>query len=474
MSVNTDVAQSSTSIDHAGLAFATICTGALMVVLDSTIVMIALPSIGRDLQISTGSLSWLLNAYMLTFGGALLLAGRLADLYGTRRLLLIGVSAFSLASLACGLSSSATILIGSRAAQGLAGACVMAVALSLIVRLFPTREGRARALGVYGAVCTLGNTVGALLGGILISILNWHWIFLVNVPLGMLLLLMCRSLLPDDTIRAPAHTLDIGGALTLTLGTGLVVYILSVPDSNWPITAVSSVAMFALFGVIERRASHPIVPPGALGLSTFRSASVIALLWAAGSYGGFTIAALYMQRTLGCTPLEMSLYFLPNTVLGAVVSVTGSKYLVGRYGAALPTWVGILLFAAGLAWLSHPPSTRFLTNILPAMILLGLGDGIGSGPLLVAALEGVSEEHSGIASGVINTAWVLGGAFGIAGCLGVSELWVQYHSDGLPIAVAGSGYGMAFAFGACVTACAALCAALSFRKNIVATRESPE
>jgi EmrB/QacA subfamily drug resistance transporter len=477
MSVNMEVAARSEPTDRPWITFSVICTGVLMVTLDSTIVIVALPSLGHDLQLSSNALAWLLNSYMVTFGGFLLLAGRLGDLYGYRRTFLLGVGAFSVASLFCGLSWTPEFLFIARAVQGVAGASVMAVALSLVVRLFPSSGDRAIALGVYGSICALGGTLGTIFGGIVTSALSWHWIFLVNVPAGVAVCALTASLLTTEEAAKTTRRLDVGGAVTLTAAMALTVYALSNPNrlAQENLTAVCTFGtialLIALFVAIERRVEVPMLPRELFRLTHFRTSGCVAALWAAGSYGAFAIAALYLQRILHSTPLQVSLYLLPNTLVGAVLSVTASKKIIARYGPAAPAAVGILLFALGIAWLSRAPlDGGFIADILPAMLLMGVGDGIGSAPLLLIALQGVDPGRSGIASGIINTSWVLGGAAGIAACFSASDLRMleMQHTGFTPIMAADAGYQAALFCCVVLTLCAAICAALGLRlKNRV-------
>lgn len=329
-------------------ALIVLCLGVLMIVLDSTIVNVALPSISTDLHFTETALVWVVNAYLLTFGGCLLLGGRLGDLYGQRRMFLAGLVVFTLASLACGLAQSQTMLIAARAVQGLGGAVVSAVSLSLIMNLFTEPGERARAMGVYGFVCAGGGSIGVLLGGLLTSSLSWHWIFLVNLPIGIAVYAMCVALLPR--LRAPAGTarLDVAGAVTVTASLMLAVYgIVGGNEAGWLSTQTvvligAAVALLALFIAIEARAAHPLMPLTLFAARNVALANVIGVLWAAAMFAWFFLSALYMQRVLGYGPLQVGLAFLPANLIMAAFSLGLSARIVMRFGIRGPIAAGLL------------------------------------------------------------------------------------------------------------------------------------
>ncbi|HEY9066115.1 MAG TPA: MFS transporter, partial [Burkholderiaceae bacterium] len=282
-----------------------LCLGVLMMVLDTTIVNVALPSIRADLQFSETSLVWVVNAYMLTFGGFLLLGGRLGDLLGHRRMFLLGIAGFTLASLACGLAGSQGVLIGARAVQGLAGAVVSAVSLSLIMNLFTEPAERAKAMGVYGFVCAGGGSIGVLLGGLLTSTLSWHWIFLVNLPIGIAVYALCVALLPAVRGEAAGQKLDVAGSVTVTCSLMLAVYaIVNGNEAGWTSTQTlgllaAAVVLMAVFLAIEAKVAAPLMPLALFRLRSVAVANVIGVLWAAAMFAWFFISALYMQLVLG-------------------------------------------------------------------------------------------------------------------------------------------------------------------------------
>jgi EmrB/QacA subfamily drug resistance transporter len=402
-------------------ALMVLCLGALMIVLDTTIVNVALPSIRQDLGFSETSLAWVVNAYLLTFGGFLLLGGRLGDLFGHRRLFLIGITLFTLASFACGMARAQAFLVTARAIQGIGGAVVSAVALSLIMTLFTKPAERAKAMGFFGFVAAGGGSIGVLLGGILTNVLNWHWVFLVNLPVGVAVVVLSLVLLPSG--RGPATTarLDIAGAITVTASLLLAVYaIVNGNQVGWTSgqtigLLAASAALLALFLVIEARVRAPLMPLSLFRLRNVATANVIGVLWTAAMFAWFFLSALYLQLVLGYRPLEVGLAFLPANMIMAVFSLGLSARLVTRFGIRLPIVVGLLLAASGLALFARAPvGGSFATDVLPGMTLLGFGAGMAFNPVLLAALNDVAPEDSGLASGVVNTSFMMGGALGLA------------------------------------------------------------
>lgn len=451
-----------------------LCLGALMIVLDVTIVNVALPSIRADLHFDDASLAWVVNAYMLIFGGFLLLGGRLGDLYGHRRVFLLGLALFTLASLACGLAASRTFLVWARGVQGLGGAVVNAVSLSLIMNLFTETADRTKAMGVYGFVCSGGGCIGALLGGVLTGGFNWHWIFLVNVPIGMLVFALCWWQLPTHAGEAdsPRH-LDLGGAVSVTLALLLAVYAtINGNGAGWTSRSTlglfaAAAAVFGSFLAIESRARKPLVPLAMFRARDLSIASVCAMLWSAAMFAWFFLAALYMQLVLGFTPMRVGTAFLPANLIMAVFSLGLSARLVMRFGVRRPLAAGLLLASLGLALFARAPlQGTLLRDILPGMALLGVGAGIGFNPILMAAMGEVSQSESGLASGIVNTAFLLGGALGLAVLASLAAL----HGAALTTAGAGhlealaGGYRRAFAVSACITAAAALLGGLGLRR----------
>ncbi len=454
------------------LALMVLCLGVLMIVLDTTIVNVALPSIRTDLGFTETSLVWVVNAYMLTFGGFLLLGGRLGDLYGHRKLFLSGIVLFTLASLACGLSTSQVLLISARAVQGVGGAVVSAVALSLIMNLFTEPAERAKAMGVYGFVCAAGGSIGVLLGGLLTSSLSWHWIFLVNLPIGVAVYLLCIALLPNAAGQAQGERLDVAGALTVTISLMLAVYaIVNGNEAGWDSAQTlgmlaGAAALFAVFIAIEARIQHPLMPLGLFRLRNVATANIAGVLWAAAMFAWFFISALYMQLVLGYSPLQVGLAFLPANLIMAACSLGISAWVVTRFGLRAPLAIGLLLAAGGLALFARAPvGGNFVHDVLPGMLLLGLGAGIAFNPMLLAAMSDVEPAESGLASGVVNTAFMMGGALGLAVLASLAAARTDsLHAAGADALQAlNGGYHAAFTVGAIFAAAAALIGAAGIR-----------
>jgi EmrB/QacA subfamily drug resistance transporter len=452
------------------LALFVLCLGTLMIVLDSTIVNVALPSIRADLGFSEASLAWVVNAYLLTFGGCLLLGGRLGDLFGHRRLFLGGIVVFTLASAACGFATSQFMLIAARAAQGIGGAVVSAVSLSLMMNLFPEPDDRAKAMGVFGFVASGGGSIGVLLGGLLTT-LNWHWIFLVNLPVGILVIVLSFMLLPKSVVFATGR-IDLAGAATVTTSLMLAVY--AIVNGNllgWgspqTITLLGiSIALFAAFLVIEAKVASPLMP-----LSLFKSrnvtvANIVGVFWAAAMFAWFFLSALYMQLVLAYTPLQVGLAFLPANLIMGAFSIGLSARIVMKFGIRRPLCIGLLIAASGLALFARAPvDGHFLVDVLPNMILLGIGAGIAFNPMLMAAMSDVPADESGLASGVVNTAFMMGGALGLASLASLAA----FRSESLtasgtaPLVALNSGYQAAFLVGAIFAAGAGILGATLIR-----------
>jgi EmrB/QacA subfamily drug resistance transporter len=451
------------------LALLVLCFADLMIVLDSTIVNVALPSIRADLGFSETSLAWVVNAYLLTFGGFLLLGGRLGDLFGHRRLLLIGLTVFTLASLACGLATSQEFLVGARAVQGLGGAIVSVVALSLIMILFTEPGERAKAMGIVGFVLSGGGTAGVLLGGVLTDALAWNWIFLVNLPVGVAVVALCLVLLPTDGAMAAGGRLDIAGAVTVTASLMLAVYaIVNGNETGWTSgetigLLAAAAALLALFLGIEARVSSPLMPLGLFRLRNLSTANVVAVLMAGAMFGWFFLSALYLQLVLGYSPLEVGLGFLPATVIWGAASIALSDRLVMRFGIKVPLVTGLLFFVAGLVLFARAPADgSFAVDVLPGMIVMGLGGGITFNPLLLAAMGDVAPTEAGLASGIVNTAFMMGGALGLAvlASLAASRTDSLLASGDGPLVALTGGYHAAFLVGAIFAAAGVLGALL--------------
>jgi EmrB/QacA subfamily drug resistance transporter len=462
------------------LALLVLCLGDVMIVLDSTIVNVALPSIRDDLNMSQTSLAWVVNAYLLTFGGFLLLGGRLGDLFGHRRLFLIGISFFTVASVGCGLATSQELLVAARAVQGLGGAVVSAVALSLMMTLFTEPADRAKAMGLFGFVAAGGGSIGVLLGGILTDVLSWHWIFLVNVPIGIAVYFLSLRLVPAGKGVAGERRLDIAGAVTVTTALMLAVYaIVNGNDAGWGSTQTlgllaASAALLAVFLVIESRVAAPLVPLGLFKLRNVATANVASILWAASMFAWFFLSALYLQLVLQYSPLQVGLAFLPANLIMGAFAVGLSARLVMRFGIRSPLAVGLVLAAAGLSLFARAPvDGNFVVDVLPSMILLGLGGGIAFNPILLAAMSDVDPAEAGLASGVVNTSFMMGGALGLAtlASLATSRTDSLLAAGDAPLAALNGGYHAAFIVGALFAVAAAVIGAALLRTTT--THEHP-
>ena len=438
------------------LALYVLCLGDLMIVLDSSIVNVALPSIQSDLGFSQSALAWVVNAYLLTFGGFLLLSGRLGDLLGNKRVFLGGVVFFTTASIACGLAPSSELLVIGRAVQGLGGAAVSAVALSLIMGLFTDPAERAKAMGFFGFVMSGGGAVGVLLGGVLTGLFSWHWIFLVNVPVGVGVWIAAGRVLPSDDVVEGRGRIDVLGAVLVTGALMMSVY--GIVSSAWGLVA-GSVVLLAVFVLWESRTAEPLVPLRLFRLRNVVVSQVVGVLWAAAMFAWFFLAALYLQQVQGYDALAVGLAFVPTSVVMAVCSLRVSDKLVMRFGIRPPLVAGLTLAAASLALFSRAPvDGSFVTDVLPSMLLLGAGAGIAFNPVLLAAMGDVEPHESGLASGVVNTSFMMGGALGLAVLVSLSSWRTEsLAADGASqLEALNGGLQLAFAAGAVAALAAAV------------------
>jgi EmrB/QacA subfamily drug resistance transporter len=465
------------------LALLVLCLGDLMIVLDVTIVGVALPSIRDDLGFSEESLAWVVNAYLITFGGFHLLGGRLGDLFGHQRLFLLGIGLFTLASAACGLATSQGMLVGARAVQGLGAAVVSAVALSLMMTLFTEPGERAKAMGIFGFVASGGGSIGVLLGGVLTDVLNWHWIFLVNVPVGAVVLVLTLILIPSARVATAAHRLDVAGAVTVTVSLMLAVYaIVNGNEVGW--TTVRTLGLLAAAGallvvflLIESRVASPLVPLRLFRLRNIAVSNVVGVLWAGAMFAWFFLSALYLQLVLGYSPLEVGLAFLPGNLIMGAMSIGLSAKLVLRFGIRPPLATGLLLAAVGLVLFARAPvDGDFVVDVLPSMILLGLGAGMAFNPVLLAAMSDVEPGEAGLASGVVNTSFMMGGALGLAvlASLAASRTDTLLASGETQASALTGGYHVAFLVGAIFAAAAAAIGGLLLRQGAYAGAEMGE
>jgi EmrB/QacA subfamily drug resistance transporter len=471
------------NVDKRWIALILLCMGSLMIVLDTTIVNVALPSIRQDLGFSQTSLAWVVKAYMLTFGGYLLLGGRLGDHLGHRRLFIGGITLFTLASLVCGVSDAQGMLVGARALQGFGGAVVSAVSLSLIVSLFVEPAERAKAMGVFGFVAAGGGTIGVLLGGVLTDLLNWHWIFLVNVPIGVAVCIASMRILPVSQRAAAGERLDIGGAVLITAALMVAVYaIVNGNHAGWLSGQTlgllgGSAALIAAFLVLESRLPSPLVPLKLFRLRNLATSNVVGVLWAAAMFAWFFLSALYLQLVLGYSPLQVGLAFLPANLIMAVLSLGLSAKLVMRFGIKLPLAGGLGLAAIGLALLARVPvGGHYWVDVMPGMMLLGFGAGTALNPVLLAAMGDVEQSDAGLASGIVNTSFMMGGALGLAVLASLAasrtaHLTAAGHSHASALV---GGYHVAFVIGAAFAAGAALLSAWLLREPAPAETAAAE
>jgi MFS family permease len=432
--------------DRRWLALLVLCLGDLMIVLDVTIVGVALPSIRTELGFSEESLAWVVNAYLITFGGFLLLGGRLGDLFGHRTLFLAGVAVFTAASAACGLANSQELLVGARAVQGVGAAVVSAVALSLMMTLFTDPTERAKAMGIFGFVASGGGSLGVLLGGILTDALDWHWIFLVNVPVGVLVVVLTLVVISGARVATAAQQLDVAGAVTVT--TSLMTAVYAIVNGN------------------EARVRSPLVPLRLFRLRNIAVSNAVGVLWAGAMFAWFFLSALYLQLVLGYSPLQVGLAFLPGNLVMGAMSIGLSAKLVLRFGIRPPLTVGLLFAALGLLLLARAPvDGNFMSDVLPSMILLGLGAGMAFNPVLLAAMSDVEPAEAGLASGLVNTSFMMGGALGLAllASLAASRTDALLADGESQAAALTGGYHVAFLIGAIFAAAGAALGALLLR-----------
>jgi EmrB/QacA subfamily drug resistance transporter len=419
--VSSTVAVSAGVRDRRWAALYVLCAGILMVILDGTIVNVALPTIQRDLGFSQSNLAWVVNSYLIAFGGLLLLAGRLGDLLGRKRILLAGLAVFTLASLLCGLSTSPEMLIAARFIQGIGGALSSAVALGMIVTMFPEPREQASAFGVYSFVASAGASIGLLAGGILTQLISWHWIFFVNVPIGILAALFSWRLLESDRGLGLSKGADLIGAVLVT--SGLMVGVFSIVETSqygWTSVqtlGVGGLSILLLGGFVWRQATakNPLLP-----LSVFRprnvwGANLVQLLLVAGMLGFFFMSSLYLQRVLGLNPLEIGIAFMPVALTIGLLSLGVSARVTTRFGARRVLLPSLMLVAAGLAlYIRVPEHAGYVVDLLPGMLLIGVGAGLVFPALASLAMSSATDKDSGLASGLLNTTAQVGGALGLA------------------------------------------------------------
>jgi EmrB/QacA subfamily drug resistance transporter len=438
------------------MALYLLCAGMLMIVLDATIVNVALPTIQDDLGFSQNDLAWVVNAYLVAFGGLLLLAGRIGDLIGQRRIFLIGLGVFTGASLLCAVAQSQGLLIGARFVQGVGGALTSAVILGMIVTMFPEPREQAKAIGAYTFVAVAGGSIGLLAGGVLTETINWHWIFFVNVPVGILTAFLAVRLVPDREGLGLTAGADLPGAALLTGGLMLGVYtILGVTEEGWGSSqtlalGAVSIALLAAFIARQARVANPLMPLRLFRSRNVAGANLVQALLVVGMFGMFFLGALYMQRILGYGALEVGLAYLPMTVVMGTMSFRFTGELNLRFGPQATLLPAMVFVAIGLLLLARTPvDASYAVDLLPAMILIGLGAGLGFPSLMTLAMSGATPSDSGVASGLVNTSVQVGGAIGLAVLATfATERTEAQLADGESAAAAlNSGYHLAYLIG---------------------------
>jgi EmrB/QacA subfamily drug resistance transporter len=440
------------------LALYVLCTGMLMIVLDVTVVNVALPSIQSDLGFTQSSLAWVVNAYLISFGGLLLLSGRFGDILGRKTVFMAGLALFTLASLACGLADSQALLVIARFVQGVGGAMTSAVILGMIVTMFPERREQAKAIGVYGFVASAGGTVGLLAGGVLTQLINWHWIFFVNIPIGIATAVLANRLLQRDKGIGFGDGADVPGAVLITSSLMLGVYTIVKPAAEYGwgsgralAFGAGSLALLVGFIVREARTGNPLVPLRIFRSRNVSGANLIQALLVAGMFGLFFMGSLYMQRVLGYDALQIGFAFLPATLIMGTLSLRYSEQLIMRFGARRCLLTGMVFVAAGLVLFTGAPVDGvYVTDVLPVFVLLAFGIGVSFPSLMTLAMSGATREDAGLASGLVNTTAQVGGAIGLAvlATLSTSRSDDLIKAGKSTAAALTSGYHLAFVIGA--------------------------
>jgi EmrB/QacA subfamily drug resistance transporter len=436
------------------IALIVLCTGMLMIVLDATVVNVALPSIQRDLGFSQSSLAWVVNAYLIAFGGLLLLAGRLGDLISRRGVFMVGLAVFTAASVLCGVADTQEILVGARFVQGVGGAMTSAVILGMIVTMFPEPRDQAKAIGVFSFVASAGGSIGLLAGGVITQSINWHWIFFVNIPIGIATAAMALRYVARDRGIGFGQGADVLGAVLVTAALMLGVYTIVKPaaDYGWGssrtlVLGVIAVALLVVFVIREATARNPLIPLRIFRSRNVSGANAIQALTVAGMFGMFFMGALFLQKVLGYDALEIGLAFLPTTLVMGTLSLRYSERFITRFGARRTLLPGLVLIAAGLGLFTQVPTDAdYLTDLLPTMLLIGAGVGTAFPALMTLAMSGATQSDAGLASGLVNTTVQVGGALGLAVLATLATTRTETllgHGDH-PAAALTGGYRLAF------------------------------
>ena len=463
------------------MALIVLCVGMLMIILDSTIVNVALPSIQDDLGFSQSSLAWVVNAYLIAFGGLLLLAGRVGDLIGRRIVFLVGLAVFTTASLVCGLAQSQEVLVGARFIQGVGGALTSGVILGIIVTMFTEPREQGRAIGVYSFVASAGASIGLLAGGVLTQAIDWHWIFFVNIPIGLATGLFALRLVDKDEGIGLDRGADVLGAALVTVALMLGVYtILEAGDYGWGSLrtlgfGAIAIGLLAAFVARQARTANPLVPLRIFRSRNVSGANIVQMLMVAGLFGMFFLGVLYLQGILGYDAIETGLAFLPVSVLIGVLSLGFSPRLNERFGARAVLLVGLVLLVAALGLFARAPlDAGYVVDLLPTMILFGIGAGLAFPALMTLAMSGATAEDSGLASGLVNTSLQVGGAVGLAVLATLAGTRTEnLLADGEPAAEAlTGGYRFAFVVAAGIVAVAVVIASTVLRSEARAAEEA--
>jgi EmrB/QacA subfamily drug resistance transporter len=462
------------------LALYVLCGGMLMIVLDATIVNVALPSIQDDLGFSQNSLAWVVNAYLIAFGGLLLLAGRLGDLVGQRRVFLIGLAVFTGASVVCALAQTQGMLIAARFVQGAGGAIASAVILGMIVTMFPEPREQAKAIGVYSFVASAGASIGLLAGGILTEAINWHWIFVINFPIGVAIGLLALRLVDGGEGIGLKQGADGIGAVLLTGGLMLGVYtLLEAGERGFGSLHTlglgsASLALLAIFLARQARVANPLMPLRLFRSRNVTGANLVMALLVVGFFGMFFLGALYLQRILGYSPFQVGLAFLPSCIVMGTLSLGYAEKLMMGIGPRNALVAGLVFAGAGLLLFTQAPvDGRWVSDVLPVMLLLGAGAGLAFPALMTLAMSGASPSDAGLASGFVNTTVQVGGAIGLAVLATLAtERTDGRLADGEPTAAAlNSGYHHAYLIGAALVLVAIVVAVSVLRSRSSARAE---
>jgi EmrB/QacA subfamily drug resistance transporter len=467
------------------IALYVLCAGVLMIVLDVTVVNVALPSIQNDLGFSQAGLAWVVNAYLIAFGGLLLLAGRLGDILGRKRIFMYGLAVFTASSLFCAVSETEGMLVAARFVQGVAGAMTSAVVLGMIVTMFPQPREQAKAIGVYGFVASAGGSVGLLAGGILTQAINWHWIFFINIPIGIATGILASRLVEKDEGIGFEGGADVPGAVLITSSLMVGVYTIVKPaaEDGWGsgkalMFAAISLVLLAAFIAREATARRPLIPLRIFRSRNVSGANAVQALLVAGMFGMFFLGALYLQRVLGYDALQIGFAFLPATLVMGTLSLRFSEPIITRFGARNALIPGLILIGAGLALFSRAPvDGNYWRDVLPTMIVMAFGIGVSFPALMTLAMSGATPEDAGLASGLVNTSAQVGGALGLAVLATVSATRTDHlKAAGKTVdsALTG-GYHLAFLIGAalCLAALAVVLTVVQPEKKAAAEREAP-